>query len=177
MGNEIERKFLIEENGVDYTTSEFGLFYESIEQLRRDVLDKGDPIRQGYLPLTDGQKLSDLLGIRIDFNPSEARLRDKNGRLYFTLKGKGGLSRNELEVEVNQDHFSQFWPKTEGRRVEKVRLDLPYQDYTLEVDVYTDRDLIVAEVEVPSVEEAHSLKPLGLDITEDPKYKNKSLAR
>ena len=49
--------------------------------------------------------------------------------------------------------------------------------YTVEFDVYTDRDLIVAEIEVPSLDMLASLPVLGKDVTEDKRYKNKNLAR
>ena len=140
------------------------------------MLQNGKSIRQGYRPLGAGTELSDRLGMNVDFTPSEARLRDKAGTLYFTLKGTGGLSRSELEVEVKQNVFNEFWGKTDGRRVEKVRLNVPFKVYTAEIDVYTDRDLVVVEVEVPTVEEANKLPPLGKDVTSDKSYKNKNLA-
>ena len=56
----------------------------------------------------------------VDFNPSEARLRNKSGKLYFTLKGSGGLSRKELEIEINQSIFDKYWLKTKGKRVKKL---------------------------------------------------------
>ena len=178
MGDEIEKKFLLREDGVDYATYNLEYFFSrSMDQLKKDVLALGKPIGQGYMPLSDGQELSDLLGMDVDFIPSEARLRDKAGKLYFTLKGEGGLIRDELETEVNQTYFDKFWPRTEGRRVEKVRLDLPYREHILEVDVYTDRDLIVGEIEAPSIEIAHSIEPLGRNATEDSNYKNKNLGR
>ncbi len=177
MGEEIEKKFLLREDGIDYASTEIQTIYSSFEELMKDVLENGKAIKQGYLILTDGQELSDKLDMDFDFKPTEARLRNKAGKLYFTLKGKGGLSRNEVETEVGENLFMMFWPLTENRRVEKVRLDIPYQSHTLEIDVYTDRDLVVAEIEVPTVEEANSLKTLGLDVTEDSKYKNKNLAK
>jgi len=37
--------------------------------------------------------------------------------------------------------------------------------------------LILAEIEVPSLEDAKRLKPIGKDVTDDEQYKNKNLAK
>jgi len=174
---EIEKKYLIMEGENVYDSETLSGLYSTIEKLKEDVIKNGKTIKQGYLPLDQGLMLSKTLGMDIDFEPTEARLRNKNGKLFFTLKGKGGLSRNEAEVNLAQELFDDYWTKTKGRRVEKVRLDKKLQGYTAEIDVYTDRDLIVAEIEVPTVAEAERLKPLGKDVTEDKSYKNKNLAK
>lgn len=177
MAKEIEKKFLLRENGISYVSEKLQTIYPSVEELKKDVLKRGNVIRQGYLSLINGRELSDLLKLEVDFSFSEARLRDRNGKFYFTLKGDGGLSRNELEMELEESCFNNFWLLTENKYIEKVRLDILYQRHTLEIDVYTDRDLIVAEIEVSSSEEANSLSVLGLDVTENPKYKNRNLAK
>ncbi|MBI4151484.1 hypothetical protein HY496_00810 [Candidatus Woesearchaeota archaeon] len=177
MVNEIEKKYLLSEKGIDFSTDALSPIYASIDQLTEDVLKRGKSIRQGYLPLTAGLELGAILKLDIPFEPCEARLRDKAKTFYFTIKGDGGLARSELEAEIDQTIFEAWWPQTEGKRVEKVRLSKPYQRYCLEIDVYTDRDLIVAEVEVPTREEAEKLVPLGKDITEERRYKNKTLAK
>ncbi len=178
MAYEIEKKYLIRENGTDYATEALSQLYLSVQALIKDVLQNGKLIRQGYLPLEKGSELSDSLGMDVDFDPSEVRLRDKAGTFYFiTLKGSGGLSRNELETEIGQDIFNEYWSETEGRRVEKVRLNRPFEGHTAEIDVYTDRDLIVAEVEVPTIQDAERLSALGKDVTNNKAYKNKNLAK
>ena len=177
MAEEIEKKFLLSENGIEFITDELHKIYSSMDALKGDVLANGTPIKQGYLPLEAGEEIARLLNMEYDFKPNEARLRDKGGKLYFTIKGKGGVSRSELEEKLNQETFDRFWPKTEGKRVEKIRLNKPYQHNTLEIDVYTDRELIVAEIEVPTIEKASLLIPFGKDVTEDSAYKNKNLAK
>jgi len=177
MGKEIERKFLLRENGKNYATLELLSFCSSIEELKETVLEKGKVIKQGYLSLKDGQRLSNQMNLGVDFNPTEARLRNKSEKLSFTLKGEGGISRDELEIEMEEYSFQRFWPLTIGKRVEKIRYNILYHNHTLEIDVYLDRDLIVAEIEVPTIKEASFIIALGLDVTENPKYKNKNLAR
>lgn len=183
ISSEIEKKYLIRESGLEYATNALLRIYSSVDQLKRDILARGFHIKQGYIPLSKGFELADILGIDIDFNPVEARLRQvtsqrENGVAYFTLKGEGDISRNEVEAELPIELFNKYWQITAGKRIEKVRLKKPFEGYTLEIDVYTDgRDLIVAEVEVPSIEIASKLTPIGLDVTNNPKYKNKNLAK
>lgn len=177
MPEEIEKKFLLMEDGHDHYTSQLKTVYTSLEDLEFDVLSRGKKIKQGYLSLDMGVVLASNLGININFGLKEARLRDLAGIFYFTLKGDGNLVRGEKEMEIAENVFNEFWDLTNGRRVEKFRLAKHYQGHTLELDVYQDRKLIVAEIKVPSIEIAYSLIPLGKDVTEDPKYKNKNLAK
>tara|TARA_Y100000310_G_scaffold190615_1_gene190618 strand:+ start:22298 stop:22831 length:534 start_codon:yes stop_codon:yes gene_type:complete len=177
MVKEIEKKYLLFKDDTDYTSTHFLGLYSSIDELVEDVNANGKPIKQGYLPIEVGQVLAGYVGLNVDFEAAEARLRDKGGELYFTLKGKGGLVRNEAECMLEPEVFGDYWGKTEGNRVEKIRLKIPYQGDPLEIDVYTDRRLIVAEIEVDSVMRAERINPIGRDITEDKSYKNKNLAK
>ena len=177
MGKEIERKYLILEDGIDSSTPQLTQIYPSIDKLRADVHLRGNKIRQGYLDVKEGSRLAQIIDLEQDFEPTEARLRDKEGKLTFTLKGKGGLVRNESEQQIPRAIFDEYWPRTEGKRVEKVRLAIPYENFQLEIDVYTDRNLIVAEIEVPSIEDAAKITTVGKDVTDDPKYKNNNLAK
>jgi CYTH domain-containing protein len=177
MAEEIEKKYLIREGFEEYPTEAFKQNFFSVDYLARKILEEGEKIRQGYLELDKGINLAKLVSMNIDFVPQEARLRDKEGKFFFTVKGNGGLLRLELEQEINSGLFNDFWPETEKRRIEKMRLKKPYKDYDAEFDIYLDRNLIIAEVEVPSIEKAEKLIPLGRDVTDDKNYKNKNLAR
>ena len=59
----------------------------------------------------------------------ELRIRKKNDRFFQTIKQGSGLSRNELEIEISYKQFSQLWPLTEGKRLEKKRFEI-YQKKT-----------------------------------------------
>jgi CYTH domain-containing protein len=193
-GKEVEVKYLIMEGGKEHIEKGFFILYPPTDATREevyrndsdmiltkallaDVFANGKKIKQGYMPVENGMEIAALIDLEVDFKPSEARLRDKGGKTFLTLKGEGGLTRNEVETEIHKDLFADLWHLTEGRRVEKVRLEKPYGAYKAEIDVYTDRDLIVAEIEVPSEEEAGKLTPIGLDVTEDKRFKNKNLAK
>ncbi len=176
MSSEIEKKYLIHEDGNDYSTGSLRNIFPSLIDLRDKVMREGIKIRQGYLPLEIGAEIASVVGLDVCFNPSEARLRDKGGKYLLTLKSEGGLIRSEAESPLSKTVFDLYWPYAE-RRIEKVRLKVSHFSHVAEIDVYADRDLSVAEVEVGSEREAEALVPLGRDVTEDRNYKNKALAR
>ena len=179
IGNiEIEMKYLIRENKVNYAAPIFWNMFPSIYSLKKSTIKNGVLIHQGYFNQEDGTELTDkLFSTELDFVPHEFRMRDKDENHYFTIKGEGTISRRELEVEISKKVFDKYWPMTSGNQLIKKRLNIPFQDYVVEIDVYLDRDLIVAEIEVPTIEIANGLIPLGNDITHNLTYKNKNLAR
>ncbi|WP_298848661.1 CYTH domain-containing protein [uncultured Ruegeria sp.] len=125
-------------------------------------------IRQGYLTAPG--------------DTTELRLRQKNDVFFLTLKGRGGLVRVERETEITADQFETFWPETEGRRVEKERYTGQLPDgLVFELDVFSG-DLVplrLVEVEFTSEAQAKGYVPpdwFGADVTEDKRYKNKTLA-
>ena len=126
-------------------------------------------IEQGYLAL-DGDV--------------EVRVRRRGGRSpVLTIKSGGGLARVEEEFEIGDERFAALWPLTAGRRVEKTRYEVPGDGgLVFELDVYAGplRGLMTAEVEFSSVEASALFEPpswLGLEVTEDPSYKNRALAQ
>jgi CYTH domain-containing protein len=145
---EIERKFLIPDKPE-------GL-----------VLHSSAEIRQGYL-MTDVTR--------------EIRLRDKGGRFFLTLKQGTGLARAEVEIELEERQFEKLWPLTEGTRVEKARHLVDHEDVAIELDIFLGAlsGLCLAEVEFSSEEEARAFSPpdwFGAEVTDDERFKNKSLA-
>ena len=127
-------------------------------------------IRQGYLP---GSRLLERV----------REVQASNGPMWYrTVKSGAGISRIELEDETSRDVFETMWPLTEGRRVLKRRYRIPDGDLIWEIDQFTDRDLVLAEVELPStdakVEPPTWLAPhIMRDVTDDSAYTNYNLAR
>ncbi len=178
-GKELEMKYLLQKDGVDHATDALDELYDSMDDLVDDVRSNGKHIRQGYFPIiaTGVELVQRWSDETVDFIPKEARLRDKGGNYFLTLKGNGGVARNELEIGISQEQFDQFWDLTEGQRVDKTRLSVPYCDRELEIDVYNDRDLVVAEVEAPTLYDLSKVTAIGKDVTEDRAYKNRNLAK
>jgi CYTH domain-containing protein len=127
-------------------------------------------IEQGYLP---GDRLVERL-----------RSVESNGHRSFlrTVKVGAGLVRTELEEETSADMFQKMWPLTKGRRLTKRRHRVPQGDFTWEIDEFTDRQLVLAEIELPSadteVEIPDWLQPcVEREVTGEVAYLNSTLAK
>jgi CYTH domain-containing protein len=136
---------------------------------RRAAEDEGVEIAQGWLP---GARLHERI----------RRVRGPGGERYWRgLKQGVGPARLEAEEETTREIFDALWPLTEGRRVAKRRHRVQEGALLWEIDEFTDRDLVLAEVELPA--RAHEvplpdwLQPLVVrDVTGDAAYLNENLA-
>ena len=126
------------------------------------------------------------------------------GDLYvYSVLGLRGPRHLKAGVEVgtstSRDTFFQFrqgksvlrgpafFPilpaeKVDGRIIQKDRYHIPYEGYTIELDVFGGElaPLVIAEVEFPSVEAANVFVPpawFGEDVTENPAYSNSNLSK
>jgi adenylate cyclase len=144
---EIERKFVV-------------------DQLPDEVAaGASEHIRQGYLTI----------------EPAEVRLRSRDDATYeLTVKSLGGLSRSEVNLPLTAEQFEELWPLVQ-RSIEKNRALHEIGGWTAEVDVYHDKlaGLVLVEVEFRSEADAQAFTPpawFGVEVTEDPRYRNVSLA-
>jgi CHAD domain-containing protein/CYTH domain-containing protein len=125
---------------------------------------------QGYLP---GERLSERL--RHVSSP-------EGEHWYRTLKVGTGLRRIEIEEETSREVFDGLWPLTEGRRLAKKRRRMEQDGFTWEIDEFRDRELVLAEIELPTETTAVTppdwLRPYVVrDVTGEPEYQNYTLAR
>jgi adenylate cyclase len=127
-------------------------------------------VEQGWLP---GEKLAERL-----------RRTERDGRVTYhrAVKSGRGVTRIEIEEETTRELFDYLWPLTEGRRVRKRRHYVSAGALTWEIDEFTDRDLVLAEVELPSkstpVPVPAWLEPvLVREVTGEDAYVNLRLAR
>lgn len=152
-GKEIERKYLLRE----------------LPTLPDDATVV--EIDQGYLP---GTQVRERL----------RRVRAPGGdtlRHVRTMKIGEGLVRSEFEEEISAELFARMWPLTEGRRLRKRRYVARGERHSWEIDEFLDRDLVLAEVELRSVDEEVALpewltEVLERDVTGDRAYDNSMLA-
>jgi adenylate cyclase len=126
-----------------------------------------DTIVQGYLAVGPG-------GVQV-------RLRKKGAVRSLTFKQGTKGAREEREVRLSKEQFDALWPATTGRRLTKVRYDVPWKEHTIEIDIYRGRHegLVVAEVEFDSQRSCAAFEPpdwIGRDVTGKPKYSNVALA-
>ena len=110
----------------------------------------------------------------------ELRLRKKADKRLLTIKKGAGLKRTEVETSLSSEQFDRLWPLTEGKRLQKVRYEIPHNGACIELDVYSGilEGLILAEVEFASEQESISFEPpswFGKEVTEDERFKNKNL--
>lgn len=131
-------------------------------------------IDQGYVP---GERLHERL--RRTKTPA-----GPTGELrwYRTIKLGKGVSRIELDEETSREIFARMWSLTKGRRVRKRRWKVPEGERTWEIDEFLDRELTLAEIELPT-EDTEVVIPEWLaphvvrDVTDEPDYVNLNLAR
>jgi len=126
-----------------------------------------DTIEQGYLAVGRG-------GLQV-------RLRKKGSVLSLTYKEGTRGEREEREIRLSLEQFKALWPATAGRRLTKVRYDVPWKKHTIEIDIYRGRHdgLVVAEVEFDDEKSAAEFQRpdwLGRDVTGKTKYSNVALA-
>ncbi|MEM7609493.1 MAG: adenylate cyclase, partial [Myxococcota bacterium] len=86
------------------------------------------------------------------------------------------------EEPVDQATFDQLWPLTEGARVFKKRHRIEDGDDVWEIDVFTDRELVLAEIELESEDREVRLpawlKPyVEREVTLEKGFVNQRLAR
>lgn len=126
-----------------------------------------DLIVQGYLAVGPG-------GVQV-------RLRKKGAVRSLTFKQGTKGAREEREIRLSVEQFDALWPATAGRRLTKVRYDVPWKKHTIEIDIYRGRHdgLVVAEVEFDNQRSCATFEPpdwIGRDVTGKPKYSNVALA-
>ena len=126
-----------------------------------------DTIEQGYLAVGRG-------GLQV-------RLRKKGSVLSLTYKEGTRGEREEREIRLSLEQSNALWPATTGRRLTKLRYDVPWKNHTIEIDVYRGRHdgLVVAEVEFDDQKSCEDFEPpdwLGRDVSGKPKYSNVGLA-
>ena len=81
----------------------------------------------------------------------QVRLRKKGSIGSLTFKVGRGSHREEREIRLSPKQFDSLWPGTAGRRLRKVRCEIPWKNLLIEIDIYQGRHagLVVAEVEFP----------------------------
>lgn len=128
-------------------------------------------IEQGWIP---GQSLRERLRRRT--SP------DGTVTCWRTMKLGPAEARVEVEEATTPELFAAMWELTRSARVRKDRYVVPHGMHTWEIDVFLDRELVLAEVELGDVNEPVTLPPwlapyVERDVTGEPAYFNAVLAR
>jgi adenylate cyclase len=134
---------------------------DNLKQSRSFVID------QGYLATESAGR--------------QVRLRKTGKATSLTFKVGRGSHREEREIKLSPKQFAALWPGTAGRRLRKVRYEIPWEDLLIEVDIYRGRHagLVVAEVEFPDTASCRRFKApwwFGREVTGEKRYSNVRLA-
>lgn len=110
------------------------------------------------------------------------RIRRQDDTYILTYKSKGLMAREEYNLPLTKEAYFHLKPKADGIIIEKTRYKIPFQKYTIELDVF-EKDLaplVLAEVEFESVAEAERFVPpewFGEDVTYSSEYHNSTLSK
>lgn len=110
------------------------------------------------------------------------RIRREDEAYYLTYKGKGLLSREEYNLPLNEAAYAHLLTKADGIVLTKRRYLIPFQEYTIELDVFEGeyKGLILGEVEFASEQEALDFVPpdwFGEDVTFSGQFQNSRLSK
>ena len=108
------------------------------------------------------------------------RIRKKNDKYILTYKGSGLMAREEIEAALTKEAYEHLAEKIDGHLITKRRYLIPFNPYTIELDIFSGHmdGLVMAEVEFPTEDAAKSFVPpewFGDDVTEDRRYHNSNM--
>src|SRR5438105_14575036 len=109
------------------------------------------------------------------------RLRKMGKTATLTFKVGRGAHREEREIKLSAKQFTALWPATAGRRLYKLRYEMPWKNLLIEIDIYRrkHRGLVVAEVEFPNRTAYRKFKApawFAREVTGNKRYSNVRLA-
>ena len=133
------------------------------------------------MPDLSQYKFKELTQGYLNRNPV-VRVRKEDDEYYLTYKGKGLLEHEEYNLPLNKESFDNLIKKLDGKIITKKRYLIPYDKYTIELDIFEGdlSGLVIAEVEFESKEEAMAFNApswFGEDVTNDPSYSNSKLSQ
>ena len=110
------------------------------------------------------------------------RVRRAGEEYYLTYKGRGMMAREEYNLPLTREAYEGLLKKCDGVIIKKRRHLIPYDKFTIELDVFLAplSPLIMAEVEFESIEEANAFKGpewFLKEVTEDKRYHNSNMAQ
>lgn len=110
------------------------------------------------------------------------RIRRDNDKYELTYKGKGCMVREEHNLPLTKEAYEHLREKIDGRLIVKKRYMIPFEKYTIELDVFESdlAPLALAEVEFVTEEEAKVFTPpdwFAEDVTFSKLYHNSFLSQ
>ena len=106
------------------------------------------------------------------------RIKDDKSATLTIKSRERGVSRSEFEYRIGLKDARALLELCGNSRIEKDRYTVPQGKLTWEVDVFLSPvELTMAEIELESADQQVKLPSwIGEDVTDDPDYRNSSLA-
>lgn len=118
------------------------------------------------------------------------RIRKRNDDYILTYKSREIPEQNhkkrlnvskETEMPLNRDAYFHLREKADGRAITKTRYRIPYEKYTIELDIFHGAldGFCLAEVEFDTADESDFFSPpswFGEDVSGDIRYTNRYLS-
>lgn len=110
------------------------------------------------------------------------RIRKEDEEYILTYKSKGLMCREEYNLPLDEKSYQHLKSKADGNLISKKRYRIPYQKWTIELDIFEGcfEGLLLAEVEFSSQEEAENFTPVswfGKEVTWSTRYHNSTLSQ
>lgn len=172
-GFEIEKRWVLLTMEQDHTKKQNGL------SLYNKAMEKGEMYYQGYImDLPQAGEMLQELGIELEFIPNTVRLRRTPKQFILTVKDKKSTKRREVEWELDKKTFLKYWPLTKENRISKRRYIMKHKvGKEMVLDAFTDRLLLMAEVEVFNEKDLGRINDLGFEVTNEKTWSNKALSK
>lgn len=101
----------------------------------------------------------------------------------LTVKSSGLMTRQEFEMELNEEEYQNLLSKGESNTISKKRYEIPLENnLTLELDVFdrTFEGLILGEIEFAGEDDAKKYNPsdlMGKEVTFDSRFHNSTMSK
>lgn len=110
------------------------------------------------------------------------RVRRDDLKYELTYKSGGMMKRQEYNLPLTKEAYDHLKEKVDGRLITKTRYMIPYENHTIELDVFGGdlKPLIIAEVEFESERAANEFTPpkwFGREVTYLKEYHNSTLSQ
>jgi len=117
-----------------------------------------------------------------NFKSKNSRLRKQWNQYFLTHKSWSWLVRKEKEKEITKSEFNSLRKSVWKIYLNKIRYDIPYKKYLIQLDIYQWKLtwLISVEIEFPNINQSQSFpipKRFGIELTQFSRAKNSYLAK
>ncbi|MDO4487765.1 MAG: CYTH domain-containing protein [Eubacteriales bacterium] len=146
-----------------------------------EIERKWNPSMEDARRLAEGAPFKEIVQGYVCTDPV-IRIRRDGDEYYVTVKGKGTLKREEINLPVTKEAYDELMEKSSGRIISKRRYRIPYEGRTIELDFFNGKyeGLLILEIEFENEEEARDFNApecFGAEVTGDYRFTNAYLSQ